>query len=250
MNKHSFHPVAIHEFAAQLYWRRAHRDGVADIDRAVITTAGEAILEPSLVDEALDAMKSDWGLESIPTDALRTFKQLAAAEAFSRVQNNLPLLGQVIFDDAKSGRAPGVEYFVTSQDFTLLDQVPAKIIESRSIPALGKLVIRSPLPAIVISDTAPDKETSIYRIADTSALGMDIALYVHVHHWDQSHDNVYLVTGNFVIPTKDATQGRAWSRVVPNSTRFYREFIAHGTPVGDLKVTAIWSPDTSATLST
>lgn len=239
MNNYLFHPAAVHEFAAQLYWRRAHRDGMADIDHLVITTAGEAILEPSLIEESLASMKS-WDLAGLPAEALRTFKQAAAAEAFHRVRKEMPLLGQVIFEDAKSGRSPGVDHYVKRSTFDVVREVPAKVVANRTIPSLGKLVIRSPLPAVVITETPLDKETAIIRVDDTSALGMALALYLHVQAWERCADNQYLMTGSFVIPTKDSVQGRAWSRLIPNSTRFYREFKAQGTPGGDISIATSW----------
>ncbi len=239
MSSYEFDPVAVHEFAAQLYWRLAHREGAANIDHRVITTAGEAVLEPSLVNEAMAAMQPLWRLASLPAEALRSFKQQAAAHAFHRVRQEQPLLGQVIFEDAKSGCAPGVKHFVTPGDYDKVRDAPARVSVDRTIPSLGKLVIRSPLPAVVISETPPDNAATIIRIADTSALGVDLTLYLHVQDWDRYVDR-YLLIGNFVIPTKDAVQGRAWSRLIPNSTRFYREFKAQGTPDGDLAIATSW----------
>jgi hypothetical protein len=245
-----FHPAAIHEFAAQLFWRLAHRTGIIEATKAVITTAGEAVLEPSLVSEAMLAMKEFWRFAKLPDEHLRTFKRMAAAEAFHHVREHRPLLGQVIFDDVQTGRAPGVEKFVTPAEFALVRHAPLNIELSRPVPALGKLVIRSPLPAIVISQTPPDKHLALCRVADTTALDADLPLYLLIEASEHCGPDVYLLTGTFQIPVKDADQGRAWSRLVPNSARFYRQFIAQDAPGGDLRITTTWNPDTSVALST
>lgn len=237
---YQFDRVAVHELAAQLYWRRAHRDGVANIDKIVMATAGEAVLEPAVVEEALFAMRPFWGLAGLPAEALRTFKQAAAAEAFHCVRLQRSLLGQVVFSDARSGRAPSVAHFVPPGAFDQVRDVPAGIHANRTIPSLGRLVVRSPLPAIVISETPSGKDTPIIRVADTSALGADLAMYLHVQACDRFEDGQHLVTGTFVIPARDAVQGQAWSRLIPNSTRFYREFKTHGMPDGDLSIAASW----------
>lgn len=218
-----FNPVVIHELAAQLYWRLVWQLGPAEADSAVRNTQGKALLVEDHVKAALGAIDAP----QLPAEDLAALFAEALVEAVGSLEHDRPLLGQFYLEDLDAGRAPSVEHFVTDADLVIAQRTPARCTQDPAIPVMGKLVIRSPLPAVVVATESPSPGQNLVRVEDSSALDAEYPLYLMLQGVQQIADDAHLLVGVFQIPVPDDTVGKTWAKLLPNSGRFVRQLSAY-----------------------
>lgn len=210
-------PTVVQELAAWLYWLRVWSDGHDKTRSDAVTSRGRSLLPMESLTSALNML----GFQEQPSnEALNELVAAATGEALASIAQERNLLGSVYLDDIDTGRSPYVEKYLEASDFAISHKRPITLHQNDNIEVLGKLLIRSPLPAVVIAPARPRVVPSIIRVEDTSALGNAYPLYLGVQGTQQITESAFLVAGVFHIPVPSNDAGAFWGKLIPNATRF------------------------------
>lgn len=233
-----FDQAAIHNLAAEMFWRMADECGVQEVNERVLATEGRCLLEHRFDGD----LWRDFPLASLPDDEATRVLKAVAFEAFDYTRAQKNMIGEVCLDDRQTGRSPSAVGIDTRQ----LAQVPTYSC-SRPVERLGRLCLRHPLPAVVFADRAPTG--SLVQVDDTvTALGFDIPVFLSLAGVQQVDDEAYLLVGYFLIPVVDVPTGDLWSHVIQNSTRNMEGMTFYGFE-GDQVIRFAWPAKRSGLFS-
>lgn len=204
-----FDKAAVHNLAAEMFWRMADECGVAEVNERVLATEGRCLLE-----HRFDAdLWREFPLQSLPGEEATRVLDAVAFEAFDYTRDQQNMIGQVYLEDRQTGRSNSARDIDTRP----LHKVPA-VRCGRPIERLGRLCLRHPLPAVVFADRAPDAQA--IQVEDTAtALGFDLPMFLTLAGVQQVDDETFLLVGYFFVPVPDLETGASWGRVVQNSIR-------------------------------
>lgn len=220
-------PEAIHNLAAELFWRYAEHVGVARANELTIASQGRCIITPDIPDELL----APYGLASLNAAEHQPVIDAICAEAHQFCVAEQNMIGSVYVEDATRGRSPSA----TGIDTSALNHVPA-IRGDTDVEMLGSLCLRHPLPAIVFADRMPER--GFIRIDETTtALGYELPMFVALTGIEPIGPH-FVLTGYFYIPVPSNAHGDLWSKVIQNSLRVVdRLAIAHPADPIDIRFT-------------
>lgn len=106
-------------------------------------------------------------------------------------------------------------------DYSTLPEL-ASMCENGKFEKVGKLILRMPLPALVVVDKLP--ETPIIRVADVeSALGYDADIYFTLVGYHKEEDGRIILSGVANIPLKDKQDLGIWRKIMPNMRGIYNK---------------------------
>lgn len=210
-------PAVVKELAAWLYWLRVWHEGHEKTRTEAINSHGRSLLSMDSLTTALNML----GLQEQPSgEALSELVAAAASETLASITQERNLLGSVFLDDIGTGRSPYVAQYLDASDFAISHKRPITLHQDDNIEVLGKLLIRSPLPAVVIAPTTPRTVPSIIRVEDTAALGNAYPLYLGVEGAQKITEDAFLIAGVFHIPVPSDAAGTFWAKLIPNAMRF------------------------------
>lgn len=194
----------VHDVAAHLFWTMARHTGVEDAFEAVTLTSGECLFHhPDAT-----AVLMQFGVDGRYRDAV-------AAEAHRFCRAGKQLQGVIYSSDASSGRSPSAQGLPTDD----LRDRQAPVIRCANVPTCGKLVLRSPLPAVVFCDGGPDD--GLIRVQNThDALGFDYPLFFQIRESIRNSHGRGFLTGLFAVPLRRGGPLAAWRQAIPNANPF------------------------------
>ncbi|MFB1117562.1 hypothetical protein RF240_15985 [Dickeya dadantii] len=200
-----FHPQLLEDAAAWLFWTQASCDGFGPTLEKVLQTQGQSLLD---CDDS-ETIFSRYPLEDMSATTFAALRDAVAAHAYHCAASEENLIGMIYNEDRFTGRAPSAADISTSH----LD-LPLTVIGD-TLPEYGMICLRHPLPAVVFGEGMPPE--GFFRVADTTALGFSMPLWLDPHTMDQIDSGVWLLTGIFYIPENRELAIRPWSEVIPNA---------------------------------
>ncbi|MEQ9947312.1 hypothetical protein [Pectobacterium aroidearum] len=203
--KREFHPQFLEDAAAWLFWTLASRNGFGPTLEKVLQTEGQSVLDCT----DSETIFSRYPLEGMSATTFTALCDAVAAYAYDCAVSEENLVGMVYSEDRFTGRSPSAADISTSH----LD-LPLTVIGD-TLPEYGMLCLRHPLPAVVFGEGMPPE--GLFRVADTTALGFGMPLWLHPHTASQIESGVWLLTGIFHIPENLDLSRRPWTEVIPNA---------------------------------
>ena len=204
-----FDQAAVHNLAAEMFWRMAAECGVGEVTRRVLATEGKCLLEHRFDDD----LWREFPFASLPGDGATRVLEAVALEAFDHARAERNMIGSVCLEDRATGRSPSARHV----DAGPLRHVPT-FTSSRRIERLGRLCLRQPLPAVVFADRAPNARM-IQVEGTVTALGFNMPMFLGLTDVQQVDDDTFLLVGHFFIPVPDHGTGALWNHVIQNSMR-------------------------------
>ncbi|MCP4474711.1 MAG: hypothetical protein GY821_09145 [Gammaproteobacteria bacterium] len=161
-------------------------------------------------------------VKEVPNKIVRAYYEAVKQEIISHAKAQHNLIGALYEEDISSGRTP--DFNETSRLEILqrdADQsAPYQLnISADTLSVLGELIIRTPLPAMVISSSQPP-DNSIIIASTEKALGFNKTMVMLVKSL-QKCDLGYVLEGIFQIPTIDGMDNH-WLKLIPNATTFLK----------------------------
>ncbi len=202
----------LQDFAAYLFWNFAAEAGVADAVERFESNDEDWTRKTHLIEKALEqagpVRLSAGDINVLVTNAVKEIRRNNA--------HGLNITGVIYSDDRAALRSPSAMDLVIP---TLqAPRVSAKSPQSMSaIQKAGELCLRHPLPAVVFSSVAPDKEKSVFQVADTTrALGYPYPLFLTGIRVHKLAEGALALTGMFVAPIQDDRASAAIKACIPN----------------------------------
>lgn len=223
-------PEYINDAAANLFWTMAINLSVAEVCDSVIETSGNCLFEQPETDNIL----GEYGYHSLQEEEKLSMIQAIVNESLKYCKEERNLQGMIYTDDAETGRAPSAKDIDTKK----LNKQPSKLdILSGEVDIIGCLCIRHPLPAVVFTDRLPLHDT--IKVADTSTLGFQAAIFLSNFNILRIEDNLFVLTGVFDIAAPSVEQSKLWDMAIMNSIRFVNELNYYSNK-GLVKISVQW----------
>jgi len=222
--------------AAELFWTFASIHGVSNAFDNVKTSGGGCLFEDMdlvkkiFFDPPLSIQK---GQDEKFVEAFR----LVTAEIMKYVKRDENIQGAFWEEDASAGRS------LSAWDIKTNNLTPPKScsIDPSGHPSLlqtGTLLIRHPLPAVVLVLSKKAPNCPIIQVANTKlALGFDYPMFLQVDSVRPFLAGQFVLTGIFHIPVKNGQQGKSWDGVIQNSSHFMHLRFSGENPIS---ITAQW----------
>jgi len=200
-----FNPVLIDEVAAWLFWLMVHSDGFSSTREKVLKSHGSVLLNST---EKLFVF-SKHKINELSDEVINLFSEEVAMYAYQKSLDERNMIGIVYLEDMEKGRTPSAENIDASAF-----NIPV-VVSDDDLECHGKLCIRYPLPAVVITNRKP--EPGYFRVQDTNCLGFNYPIYISPDSASDTGNGQWLVTGVFCIPENTKITGRRWREIIPNS---------------------------------
>ena len=200
------------DFAAYLFWNVAAESGVADAVERFESNGEDWTRKTHLIDMALEqagpVRLSAGDINVLVMDAVKQIRRYTA--------RGVNIAGVIYSDDRATLRSPSATDLVIPA--LKAPHVSAKSAQSMdAVQKTGRLCIRHPLPAVVFSSVAPDKDKSVFQVEDTTrALGFPYTLFMTGIGVHTLADGTFALTGMFIVPIQDDRASAAIKACIPN----------------------------------
>ncbi|MBB2164505.1 hypothetical protein HLH26_08115 [Gluconacetobacter sp. 1b LMG 1731] len=208
-----FSPADVHELATWLFWLRVRSVGVAACKTEVIESRGVSLLNRENLEFVLRADVNQKVGECLTDPAhAQDLVTAAASEAYAYCSGDANLNGMVYADEAMGGR----DLFAGRFPYPDLPVAPINIeVVGASIPTMGQLLVRTPLPAAVAVRT-PEVPPLFWVRDTTAALGKAYPVLFMKTGVAQLAQDLWCVHGYCNIPVPTLDWGDRFSLVIPN----------------------------------
>jgi len=216
-------PTLVHNVAAEIFWSYAYNTGVREANNCALEGVfPERMLSYNIVKNII--LKY---VKEVPDFAVFDVFDAVKEEITSHSRNERNLLGAIYIEDIPNGRS--LEF----KDHEKLEELKndadgfapyrLNIFPNNKIETMGKLLIRTPLPAVVVSSKLPNGG-AVFIQSTEQALGYHKTMILSLHSvHNLSSDCGYLLEGIFYIPIGNARSSDLWHKIIPNSVGFYKK---------------------------
>lgn len=212
------------EVGAQLFWRLVYDIGFDEAIDLVLENGAKAALTRNSIEYILN----DQLLAKLTIAELKTIINEAEGQIARSVerQHNI-IAGTVYAEDFISGRSPDVSKYLNELDLEIARHRAPDLLYDGVVCTLGKLILRNPLPAVLMCSVEMPIGCDLVKARDTTALGSHYPLYLNVESTDKivvpeanecSSNTIYVLSGTFMICVIDRADIEAWRKVIPNSS--------------------------------
>ncbi len=235
--KPTLSPQLVQMISADVFWNYVYQhsfqkaDDFANRGKFPTKMLSKKIIKKSLLNYA----------KEVPNKIVRAYYEAVKQEIISHAKAENNLIGVLYEEDILSGRTPD---FNETKRLKLLQQdsdqsAPYQLdISANILPELGELIIRTPLPAMVISPTKPS-DNPIIVASTKKALGFHKTMVLMIKSV-QECDLGYVLEGVFQIPTKKGMNNH-WLKLIPNATAFLQKVTLHSSNLANVEISVVYS---------
>jgi len=227
---HLNNPLTIEDSAALLFWNIVQEKNYKEACEIVLSTHGHGIFSGKKSSEIL----MNYGLFSASSDDLKRFCTKVANHAYIYTKNKVNMIGVVYQDDLIKGLSPSA-----SKINLAYHNISVRAYGS-TLEKLGRLCLRTPLPSVVIADSAPSCD--YFQVKDTLSLGYEYPVFMAVQSLQQLENGQWLILGIFHLPENIKKCATPWSMIIPNSLTNYDRLLIT-TSCGKQEITYVWAEE-------
>lgn len=207
-------PLFLDDCASLIFWNNIVNltHTVNQLDGEIVKSNGNYLINLPNADKILINFLSENQL-NLTKEQFNDLKRQIAIYSFNKCKVPLAMLGSIFLEDLEFGKSP------SAMNVNLNNTVipPKNITYSQPIEELGVLLLRTPLPSVVISDRRP-KSNFIKINSNSLALNQSYPLFLTIQNCQEVKDfGLCILSGVFSIPVKDDNHSNQWKKVIPNA---------------------------------